>query len=272
MIAPIGDPRSMPQTALITGASVGIGYELAKQFARGGYNVLLVARNHDRLAAVCEEIKGMGVQADWVARDLSQPDGAIGVYADTLERKIEVDVVVNNAGFGALGRFDEIDLQRQIDMVQVNIATLMELTHRFLPGMVQRGQGGVLNVASTAAYQAGPLMAVYYASKAFVLSFTEAIAEELKGTGLKVSALCPGPTSSEFRSRAKLDAPDAPVTQSKLIPTMTAEAVAAAGYRGWRRGKRIVVPGLMNKLGVQGTRLGTRRFATKIAGKINKAK
>jgi hypothetical protein len=251
---------------------VGIGYELAKQFARGGYNLLLVARNEDRLRAVCEEAKRMGVQADYIARDLSQPDGPIAVYADTLEKKIEVDVLVNNAGFGALGRFDELELQRQLDMVQVNIGTLMELTHRFLPGMIQRRQGGVLNVASTAAYQAGPLMAIYYASKAFVLSFTEAIAEELKETGLKVSALCPGPTESEFRTRAKLDDPNAPVTQSKLIPMMTAEAVAAAGYKGWRRGKRIVVPGLMNKLGVQGTRLGTRRFATKIAGKINQAK
>jgi hypothetical protein len=212
----------------------------------------------------------MGVQADYIVRDLASPDGPIGVYADTLERKIEVDVLVNNAGFGALGRFDQIELQRQIDMVQVNVASLMELTHRFLGGMVQRNQGGVLNVASTAAYQAGPLMSVYYASKAFVLSFTEAIAEELSGTDLKVSALCPGPTESEFRTRAKGDRGE--ITHSKLIPTMTAEAVADAGYRGWRRGKRVIVPGLMNKLGVQSTRLGTRRMATKIAGKINQAK
>ena len=270
MIAPIGDPRSMPQTALITGASVGIGYELAKQFARGGYNLLLHGRDEARLRAVAEEVKRMGVQADYVARDLSQVDGPIGVYADTLERGIEVDVLVNNAGFGALGRFDEVELQRQVDMIQVNVASLVELTHRFLPGMIRRGQGGVLNVASTAAYQAGPLMAVYYASKAFVLSFTEAIAEELEETKLKVSALCPGPTQSEFRRRAKLE--DAPETQSKLIPTMTAEAVAAAGYRGFRRGKRVIVPGLLNKLGVQSTRLGTRRMTARMAGKINKAK
>jgi hypothetical protein len=270
MIAPIGDPRNMPQTALITGASVGIGYELAKQFAAGGYNLLLVARNEDRLKAVCEEAKRMGVQADYVARDLSQPDGPIAVYADTLEKRIEVDVVVNNAGFGLLGPFDQLELQPQLDMIQVNVSTLVELTHRFLPGMVQRNQGGVLNVASTAAYQAGPLMSIYYATKAFVLSFTEAIAEELSETDLKISALCPGPTESEFRSRAKLD--QGPVTQSKLIPQMTAEAVAYAGYRGFRRGKRVIVPGLMNKLGVQSTRLGTRRMATKIAGKINKAK
>jgi short-subunit dehydrogenase len=260
----------MPQTALITGASVGIGYELAKQFARGGYNVLLHGRDEARLQAVAEEVKRMGVQADYIARDLAQVDGPIAVYADTMERGIEVDVLVNNAGFGALGRFDEIELQRQVDMVQVNVSALVELTHRFLPGMKSRGQGGVLNVASTAAYQAGPLMAVYYASKAFVLSFTEAIAEELKGTGLKVSALCPGPTESEFRKRAKMD--DAAEQSGGAIRKMSAEAVAYAGYKGWRRGKRVVVPGLINKLGVQSTRLGTRRMATRIAGKINKAK
>lgn len=270
MLAPIGDPRSMPQTALITGASVGIGYELAREFARGGYNLILVARNQDRLQLVAEEVKQMGVQAACVCRDLSQPDGPIGVFADVQNLGIDVDVLVNNAGFGAIGAFHEINLMRQIDMIQVNVASLVELTHRFLPGMVERKQGGVLNVASTAAYQAGPLMAIYYATKAFVLSFTEAIAEELKDTGLSVTALCPGPTESEFRSRAKLD--DSPIFKSKLIPTMSAQAVAHAGYKAFRRGKRVVVPGLMNKLAVQSNRIGPRKLATKVAGKINKSK
>jgi short-subunit dehydrogenase len=257
-------------TALITGASVGIGYELAKQFARGGYDLILVARNREKLTAVADEMKGSGVAADVITSDLAQPEAPAALFADVQNRGRQVDVLVNNAGFGAIGRFHEVELRRQLEMIRVNVTALVELTHLFLPAMVRRKSGGILNVASTAAFQPGPHMAVYYATKAFVLSFTEAIGEELRGSGVKVTALCPGPTESEFRSRAKLDT--SPIFRSKFIPTATAASVAKAGYDGFIRGKRIVIPGLMNKLAVQSNRIGPRNLVTKVAGKINKAK
>jgi uncharacterized protein len=258
------------QTALITGASVGIGLELARQFARGGYNLVLVARNQEKLKAVAEEMRSLDVQADYVVSDLAQAAAPLGLFADLKNRGVTIDVLVNNAGFGALGQFDELDPQRQLDMIQVNVTAVVELTHLFLQGMIARNAGGILNVASTAAFQPGPHMAVYYASKAFVLSFSEAIAEELKRTNITVSALCPGPTESEFRTRAKMD--DSPVFRSKFIPTMTAADVARIGYRGFRKGKRIVIPGLVNKLAVQSNRIGPRRLVTKVAGRINRSK
>jgi hypothetical protein len=155
-------------------------------------------------------------------------------------------------------------------MIQVNVTAVVELTHLFLQGMIARNAGGILSVASTAAFQPGPHMAIYYASKAFVLSFSEAIAEELKRTNITVTALCPGPTESEFRTRAKMD--DSPVFRSKFIPTMTAADVAGAGYQAFKKGKRIVIPGLVNKLAVQSNRIAPRRAVTKVAGKINRSK
>jgi short-subunit dehydrogenase len=263
--------RAMAQpTALITGASVGIGHELARQVARGGYNLVLVARNADKLKAVADEMRTLGVQADYVISDLAQPSAPLGLFADLRNRGVTIDVLVNNAGFGALGPFDELDPQRQLDMIQVNVTAVVELTHLFLQGMIARNAGGILNVASTAAFQPGPHMAIYYASKAFVLSFSEAIAEELKRTNITVSALCPGPTESEFRSRAKMD--DSPVFRSKFIPTMSAADVARAGYQAFRKGKRIVIPGIVNKLAVQSNRIAPRRAVTKVAGKINRSK
>ena len=261
----------MHKTALITGASVGIGYELAKQFARGRHDLILVARNEEKLRAVAEEMKAIGVGAQVILSDLAQPAASRALFADVQNRGIAVDVLVNNAGFGALGDFHELDVQRQLDMIQVNITSVVELTHLFVQGMVERGAGGILNVASTASFQAGPHMAIYYASKAFVLSFSEAIGEELKPRGVKVTALCPGPTESEFRSRARpAGAPASP--RGKAMPTMTAEAVARIGYRAFQRGKRLAIPGLINKLGVQSLRIGPRKLATRIAGKINRAK
>jgi short-subunit dehydrogenase len=261
---------AMGKTALITGASVGIGYELAKQFAGGGYDLILVARNEEKLHAVADEIRALGVQAQVILSDLARPDSPRALFADVQNRGLSVDVLVNNAGFGAVGKFHELDLRRQLEMIQVNITALVELTHLFIPGMMAKKEGGILNVASTASFQAGPHMAIYYATKAFVLSFSEAIGEELKNTGIGVTALCPGPTESEFRSRAKMD--NSPAFRSKLIPTASAADVARAGYRGLLRGKRVVVPGLINKLGVQSLRFGSRKMATRIAGKINRSK
>lgn len=258
----------MRQTALITGASVGIGYELARQFARGGYDLILVARNVQKLNEAAAEMRTLGGAADVIECDLSRPDAPPRLFKQLAGRQI--DVLVNNAGFGALGRFAELDLQRQLDMIQVNVTSLVHLTHLFLPAMIRRGAGGVLNVASTAAYQSGPHMAIYYATKAFVLSFSEAIAEELRKTGVKVTALCPGPTRSEFRARAKLE--KSSVFNSKLIPVMSAEEVAKAGYKAFRRGRRVIITGWSNKLSVRATRFFPRKWVTKVAGKINKAK
>jgi short-subunit dehydrogenase len=261
----------MSKTALITGASVGIGYELAKQFARGGYDLILVARNLDKLNVVAEEMRSIGVDADVIVSDLAQPAAPRALFSNIQNLGLTVDVLVNNAGFGAVGDFLKIDAPRQLEMIQVNITALVELTHLFLPAMIARRSGALLNVASTAAFQAGPHMAIYYATKAFVLSFTEAIGDELKSAGVTVTALCPGPTESEFRARAK--PADAPLSSGTgMIPKMTAADVASAGFHAVQRGKRIAIPGLVNKLGVLSLRLGPRSLATRIAGKINRTK
>ena len=209
-----------------------------------------------------------GVSAEVVSADLADRGAAAGLAEGLAGRR--VDVLVNNAGFGAIGRFDEVELARQLEMIQVNVTSLVDLTHRLLPGMISRGAGGVLNVASTASFQAGPWMAVYYATKAFVLSFSEALAVELRRTGVRVTALCPGPTHSEFRQRAKME--KSPLFKSSAIPVMTASAVARAGYRGLLRGKRVVIPGVVNRLGVLGAKWGTRGMAARLAGKINRSK
>lgn len=259
----------MKPTALITGASVGIGYELAREFARGGYDLVLVARNEPKLRDVAQEMQQLGATAQVLVADLSQPTAPQTLF-DALAGKSTIDVLVNNAGFGAIGRFDQIDLPRQLEMIQVNVTALVHLTHLFLPGMIQRGRGGILNVASTAAFLPGPWMAIYYATKAFVLSFTEALAQETRKTGVKVTALCPGPTHSEFRTRAKMETSG--VFTTSALPVASAQSVARVGFRGFLRGKRIVIPGIMNKIGVQGIRLTPRRLVVKVTEKINRAK
>jgi uncharacterized protein len=259
----------MSQTVLITGASVGIGYELARQFAGAKDDLVLVARNEEKLRAVAEELKrDFGVSAEVMTADLAEPRAPAELFERLGGRR--VDVLVNNAGFGAIGRFDEVDLQRQLEMIQVNVTSLVHLTHLLLAGMISRGGGGVLNVASTASFQAGPWMAIYYASKAFVLSFSEALSEELKKTGVRVTALCPGPTHSEFRQRAKMQS--SPLFTTSSIPVMTAQDVARIGYRGFTKGKRVVVPGVVNRLGVIGAKLSPRGLTTKLAGKLNRKK
>jgi short-subunit dehydrogenase len=259
----------MADTVLITGASVGIGYELAKQFARGGNDLVLVARNEEKLREVAGEMKAaFGVNADVMAADLANASAPRELFERLGGRS--VDALVNNAGFGAIGRFDELEAGRQLEMIQVNVSALVHLTHLLLPGMIGRGSGGVLNVASTASFQPGPWMAIYYATKAFVLSFSEAIAVELARTGVKVTALCPGPTHSEFRQRAKME--ESALFKSSAIPVMGAEAVAAAGYRGFLRGKRVVIPGFVNRLGVVGAKWAPRGAVARMAGRINRKK
>jgi uncharacterized protein len=247
------------KTALITGASGGIGLELAKLFAKDGYRLILVARDEKRLAKLAQELTGQGNEVKTVALDLSQST-APQQLMDQLKRDgVSVDVLVNNAGFGLFGNFSETSWPKEKDMIQLNMVTLTELTKLVLPEMVSRKSGKILNVASTAAFQPGPLMAVYYATKAYVLYFSEAIAEELRGTGVTVTALCPGPTKSGFQKLAEME-------NSKLVQgnTDSPETVARLGYRALMGGKRIVITGLRNKILAHSIRFMPRSLVTKV--------
>lgn len=258
----------MSKTALITGASSGIGYELAKCFARGGANLVLVARDETRLGQIAAELRSPAVSVKVIAADLARPVAPSDILDATRAANITVDYLVNNAGFGLGGFFAESDLQTELDMMQVNMVALVHLTRLYLPGMQQRGTGGVLNVASTAAFQPGPLMALYYATKAFVLSFTEAIAEELRDTGVTATALCPGPTETAFQRRAKIER--IRLVKSR-IGVMSARAVAETGYRGFLEGKVIIIPGLLNKIGAQSVRLSPRAMVRKVTRKLQES-
>ncbi|HZI19440.1 MAG TPA: SDR family oxidoreductase [Pyrinomonadaceae bacterium] len=230
--------------ALVTGASGGIGEELARLFAADGTDLVLVARSRERLQSLADELSGRhGVAARVLAKDLSEPSAPREIYEELAAGGVEVETLVNNAGFGSYGLFAETDLAHELRLLQVNVVALTHLTKLFLPGMLARRRGYVMNVASTAAFQPGPLMAVYYASKAYVLSFSEALSNETEGTGVVVSALCPGPTETGFVAAAGME-------QSKLFErgAMTAREVAEAGYRGMLDGKRLVIPGLRNSL------------------------
>lgn len=251
----------MPQTALITGASSGIGLALARILAQNKVELILVARESERLRQAAA-----GLHARVIARDLGDAQAARAIY-DELE-STPIDYLINNAGFGLGGPFSATDRGTELDMIQVNVTTLVDLTKFFLPSMLARKSGRIMNVASTAAFQPGPLMAIYYASKAFVLSFTEAIAEELNGSGVTVTALCPGPTASDFQRRAGLD--HVKLFKNKAL-SMSSEEVAEAGYRGMMRGKVVVIPGIMNKLGVQSLRLGPRAIVRKAAKKLQES-
>jgi hypothetical protein len=231
-------------TVLITGASSGIGRALAHEFARDGYEVLLVARREEALRDLATELSRQRSAAARVfAADLTEPGAGRRLYERFEAERTPIDVVVNNAGFGLQGTVAELPLERQLQMIQLNVGALTELTRLFLPGMLARNRGGVLNVGSTAAFQPGPLMAVYYATKAYVLSFTEALAEEVAQTPLRVSCLCPGPTGTEFAQTANM-------TKSRLFstPPMNVDEVARAGFRGWKSRQVLVVPGTRNRV------------------------
>ena len=253
------------QTALITGASGGIGLELARLFAAGGYDLVLVARSADKLEELAGELRKHGGAARVLAKDLASPESPEEVFRELEAAGVAVDVLVNNAGFATYGPFAETDLGRELEELQLNVATLTHLTKKLLPGMLARRRGGVLNVASTAGFQPGPLMAVYYATKAYVISFSEALAEELSGTGVTVSVLCPGPTATGFQRRAGMEASK---LFSGLLRVADAAAVARAGYEGFRAGKRIVIPGLINKVGVQSIRVSPRALATRMVKRM----
>jgi short-subunit dehydrogenase len=254
------------ETVLVTGASSGIGLELARCFAADGCRLILIARNTEALETLAKELRNKhGIETQVLTADLSKRETPKRIFDELQNAGITVDVLVNNAGFGAHGAFVEMSLAWQLEMLQVNIAALTELTGLFLPGMIQRRRGGILNVGSVAGFQPGPGMAVYYATKAYVLSFTEALAEELLGTGLTVSVLCPGPTTSNFGNVARGD------KVRKLKTTkMSAETVARHGHRAFRNGKVTVVPGIANHLLVFLNRITPRWFPRKIVKLYNR--
>lgn len=249
-------------TALITGASRGIGLELAKQLAANGHDVVLSARGRDALEAAAGVIEGKyGVNATAIPIDLRLPDAAESLHTEIIAQKLEIGVLVNNAGFGLGGEFLETDMQREAEMIQVNITALTELTKLFGAAMVLRRSGRIMNVASTAAFFPGPLMAVYYATKAYVLSFTQAVAEELRETGVTLTALCPGATATDFAETAL-------VSTSRLFTRLglaSAENVADYGYKAMMRGERVAIPSFRDKIMIQSERLAPRALITRLS-------
>lgn len=255
------------ETVLITGASSGIGLELARQFAKSGSDLILVARREHRLNEVASELSdNHGVYVTVIAKDLSVPEAPGVLFNELKESGIEVDVLVNNAGFGAIGPFSEIDENILQDMLNVNLVSPTILSRLFLPEMVKRNRGGILNVGSLAGFQPGPNAATYYATKAFVLSLSEALHDELKNSSVKVTCLCPGPVATEFGRQSGME--DANLFR---MGTMNAESVAREGYEGFMRGKIVVIPGLMAKSVPVLERFIPRSIARKIAHMLNRS-
>jgi short-subunit dehydrogenase len=256
-----------PETVLITGASSGIGRELAHCFARAGSDCVLLARTEEALHELADTLESShGITASVLPADLSTPGVAPDVKHQLNDRDLSVDVLVNNAGFGARGRFAALDPQQQVDMIRVNVTALTDLTRRLLPAMLDRNRGGVLNVASTAAFQPGPFMSVYYATKAYVLSFSEGLTDEVANTNVTVSCLAPGPTRTAFIDEAGMN--DAALFEWGT--PMTATAVAEAGYNGFRAGRALTVPGWPNKMGAFMIRFTPRSVARGVAGWLNR--
>jgi uncharacterized protein len=257
----------MSETALITGASAGLGAELARLFARDKHDVILVARRQDRLDALAAELtEKHGIAAHVVPEDLASRGAAERIAAAVRSFGVRVDFLVNNAGFGTSGVFAELDTARELEEIQVNVTALVHLTRIFLPEMIARRSGRVLNLGSSAGFQPGPFMAVYYATKAFVNSFTEALSFELKGTGVTATVSCPGATETEFATVAGNE-------KSLLFQAsapMTAPEVAEHAYRAMMRGEAIAVPGIKNKAGIQSLRVAPRRAVLALTAKLNR--
>ena len=247
-------------TTLITGASSGIGEVFARKLAAQGHNLLLVARSEDKLINLCNELgRSESTHAQYVAMDLSERDAPAQLFAETQARELEIDFLINNAGFGSMGDFSTLDLDHEMNMIDLNVRSLVELTHRFLVPMRERKRGSIINVASTAGFQPVPFMTTYAATKAFVLSFSEALAEENRPFGIKIMALCPGVTDTNFFDAAKIQRPPARISQ-------TPEAVVETALRALARGKSSVISGWTNFMMVQSERLTPRSVVTRIAG------
>lgn len=251
-----------PRWTIVTGASSGIGADLARVFAARGYPLVLTARRHERLEALADEIRrAHGVSVEVVALDLADREAAQDLHDMLRERGIAVHTLVNNAGFGLRGYFASLPHEQQLAMIDLNVTALTSLCRLMLPGMIERRRGGILNVASVASFQAGPYMAVYYATKAFVLSLSEALHDEAKPHGVTVTALCPGPTESEFSDTAGLK-------DSRLFDAgvMTSVEVARIAVEGYEAGRAIVIPGAKNRAGAIGAKFMPRFVSRRIAG------
>jgi short-subunit dehydrogenase len=252
--------------ALVTGASSGIGADLARELARDGYDVVLSARRVEAMETLAEELKTHGANTTILAADLSREGAASRLAKEVEGRDLTIDVLVNNAGLGANGRFDLSDAVKVGEMLQVNAVALTELTRLLLPGMVARRRGGVILVASTAAFQPGPQMAVYCATKAYVLSFGEAIAYELRGTGVVVTTLCPGATSTNFFTAAEMG--KTALLESPLARVMSPQEVARIGYQGFKAGRRVVITGFLNRVMAMSGRLSPRLMSLPIVNSL----
>jgi hypothetical protein len=253
------------QTALVTGASAGLGREYARLFAHDGHDLVLVARRRERLDELSRELAAAhGTTCLVIAVDLAAPSAGQQIADQVQAAGRSIDFLVNNAAFGGRGAFARSDRRRQLEMIDVNVRALVELTHRFLPAMLERKQGRILNIASIAGFVPGPFMATYYASKAFVVSFTEALASELHGTGVTATASCPGPTATEFGDVAGSSG-------SNLFRRHLADAVSVArhGYRAMLAGTVVAIPGLQNKLSAQSIRIAPRAVVRAIAAGLN---
>lgn len=252
-------------TAVVTGASTGIGREFADLAARDGYDVVLVARAESVLQAVAADLRQKWKRnVTVIAKDLAHPEAPREIFDAVSDAGLEVEVLVNNAGFGLLGKFWELDEREQVDMVQLNVTALTHLTRLFLPQLIARRRGMIMNVASTAAFQPGPLMSVYYATKAYVVSFSEAIYNEAREYGVTVTCVCPGPTKTEFDKRAR-------TSNTKLFASghvMTARQVAEIGWKAMKRGKPLVVTGALNALTAFLTRFAPIQFTASMARKM----
>jgi short-subunit dehydrogenase len=259
----------MNKTALITGASAGIGLEFAKIFAKEKYDLIITARNGTKLNELATEIKNKhNVNVKVVVKDLSKQNAGEEIFDELKNENIVTDVLINNAGFGVFDNYWDVKLQDEKNMLQVNIMALAELTNLFAKDMVNRGRGKILNVASTAAYQPGPTMAGYYASKAFVLSYSQAVDFELGKKGVQVSTLCPGPTITEFQIRANME----DLNLFKKGFTMSAEEVAQIGYDGLMKGKPVIIAGAMNKISAMSSKITPGKVSMKIVNWLQSKK
>ncbi len=252
------------KTALITGASGGIGLELSRLFARDGYNLILVARSAEKLQTLARELEqAHGITVTVLPADLSQPGAAQEIYNQVRAKGIRVNALVNNAGFGILDTLATARLEDSLEMIQLNVTSLTVLTQLFLPDMIKQRSGQIMNVGSTGSFSPVPAMAVYAAAKAYVLSFSEAIAEELRGTGVTVTALCPGVTITGFQSRSGVGG-----SRMVAMGSMTAEQVAITGYRALKRGQPVIVPGFLNSLMIFFTHLMPGSLTARISKRM----
>ena len=274
MISEISEGGVFMKTVLITGASSGIGYELAKVYAGNNYNIVIVARRKERLEKLKKEIGSSisdKISVTLIEKDLGAENASRELFDYIKSEKIKIDTVINNAGFGIYGKFSDLtpeEIEKNNDLINLNIKALTELTKLYLDEFLKEKKGEILNVSSIAAFLPGPMMASYYASKAYVLSFTEAIREEVRGTDIKIGTLCPGPTATEFEKSSNADMGGL----FSSLKVMTAGKVAEIAYRDFRKGENIIVPGFLNKLAVFMVRFLPRRLMTVISAKIQRKK